>query len=214
MSESEPGLSPARSQPLRAQTRPGSRERRSPAPAGAPSPRGGSGAGTPELPGCLWDPASPASRVPRSGRLRDALSPGTAPDRGNRRPSTAGGRRAGLPGSLSQRGGCPFSFSLSQKETPLAKRMVRDLCESESRCSPGRLGEPAQGLPACGPRPLTSGKERGGFLLSPARPGSLVSGARCLGLGKPACGAPGRKPKQLRRAQGSRGARLAQPDPP
>lgn len=127
MSESELGLSPARSQPLRVQTQPGSRERGSLSTAGrtprlpsasrasgAPSPRGGRGAGTLELPGCPWDPAPPASRVSRSGSLREALSPGTAADQGNWLPGAAGGRRAGLPGSLSPRGGCPFSLDVPE----------------------------------------------------------------------------------------------------
>lgn len=104
---------------------------------------------------------------------------------------------------------------MSQKETSLAKRMVQDLCESESRCSPGWLGVLAQGLPARGPRPLTSREREGGLpLLPPAGPGSPVPGARCHGLGKSARGPPLRNPNNFSRHEVSRGARLAQPDLP
>lgn len=90
MSESELGLFPARSQLLRVQSQPRSRERGSPSRAGrtpgplsasrvsgARSPRSRRGARrTPELRGCLWNPVPLASRVPRSGSPRDTLSPG------------------------------------------------------------------------------------------------------------------------------------------
>lgn len=108
--------------------------------------------------GCLWNPAPRASRVPSSGSPRGALSPGTTAEQGNC-----------SPGRLARRGECgqdsrvpchsaagASSLSMSQKEAPLAKRRLRDFCESESSCSPRWWGVLAQGLPARGPRPLTS----------------------------------------------------------
>lgn len=176
MSESKLGLSPARSQPLWVQTQPGSREQGSPSRAGrtpgllsasrlsrAGSPRSRRGARTLELRGCLWNPAPLASRVPRRGSLRDALSPGTAAEQGNCSPGSPGmtrGMQAGLPGSLSQRGECPFSISVPEGNFSCQTKSCRTFVKVRTAAAQSGWGGGglAQGLPARGPRPLTSGE--------------------------------------------------------
>lgn len=147
MSESELGLSPARSQPLPVQTRPGSREPRAglAIPGGrdsaaaerfpcagrseSPQPERGQGSGARGVP---VEPSASGSPGPPQREPQRRAEPGTAADQeGNcspGRPSAARGMRAGLPAPCHCASDVS-SLSASRKDAPLAGRRLQDLAK-------------------------------------------------------------------------------------
>ena len=145
-----------------------------------------------------------ASRVPRSESPRGALSRGPPWNK-----VTAALGVPALRGESGQDSRAPChsaagvsSLSISQKETPFAKRRLQDLWESESCYSPGWLGVLAQGLPARGPLASDLRGMRGrasATAPSGARLGR-IRGEMPTDLGS-SLWAPSEKMKQIQRAQ-------------
>ena len=132
--------------------------------------------------------------------------PRTAVEQGNCSPGRPGSALRGESGQDS-RAPCHSaagvsSLSISQKETPFAKRRLQDLWESESCYSPGWLGVLAQGLPARGPLASDLRGMRGRASTtapSGARLGR-IRGEMPTDLGS-SLWAPSEKMKQIQRAQ-------------